>query len=145
MTILGGLDFLLHPLLGRSIAVDTIPEPAHIITSIAATLGGIVVGTLLMPGSPKQRQRVRRFMDGVDAQPAAPDPTKAASAPPWSPARVVGISIGALGAMLLAVVLLMVPLGESVLSLGVGGGMLTIGCILAGWPRRRGGPKPPRQ
>jgi len=136
LTILRALDSLLQPLFGRSIAVDTIPEPAHMLTAIVATFGGILLGTILMPGSPGQRERVRRFLDGVRAQPAAPEPVPASATPQWSPARIVGIAIGALGAMLIAVMLLTVPVGQSALSLGVGGSMLAAGCILACLPRR---------
>jgi hypothetical protein len=124
-------------LLGRSIAVDTIPEPAHMITAMAATLGGIVVGTLLMPDSPDQRQEVRRFLDGVEAGPLVSESIAGTSTLQWSPARIVGISIGALGALLIIVMLLMVPAGRSALSLGVGGTMLAVGSVLVALPRLR--------
>jgi Na+/proline symporter len=139
LSVLQALAPFLEPLLGRSIAVDAIPEPAHVITAIAATCGGILVGTLLMPGSAEQRQRVRRFLDNMRALPAAPEPALTAPTRQPSPAAIVGIAIGVLGAILFAVVLLMVPPGQSALSLGVGASMLALGCLLFALPRLLGG------
>ena len=47
----------------------------------------------------------------------------------------VGIAVGALGGLLIAVMLLMVPPGQAALSLAVGSVMLAAGCLLAGGPR----------
>lgn len=139
VAILEGLDALLQPLLGRSIAVEAIPEPVHMLTAIVATFAGIAVGTLLMPGSAQQRARVERFLDGMRALPAASEPAPATADASWSPARVVGLSVAALGALLIAVTLVLVPLAESILTLGVGGSMLVVGCVLVWFPRARRG------
>jgi len=121
------LDAIAAPLVGYIFAVEEISETAFMTISIASTTVGLIVGSILWPGSPETRERVRRFLTGLTEreipQAASPDSgdTKV------SPVPIVGAAVAVLGGLLLVVVLASVPIGQGTCSLVVGSSMLVLG------------------
>ena len=114
---------------------NEIPETILMSTSILSTVFGIVVGTILSPGSPEKQKRIKHFLDGVESMEISQETNPALSEIRVSPAPIIGTAVGALGALLILVMLLTVPVREAVLSLVVGCSMLAVGCIFIVLPR----------
>jgi len=112
-----------------------ISETALMGISIASTLAGLALGSLLWPGSEDKRREVNRFLDGLTAQETPPaEPATGSQA--VFPLPIVGIAVAALGAMLLAAVLISVPLAQATCSLTVGSLLLFFGLGLVGISKR---------
>jgi solute:Na+ symporter, SSS family len=124
------LDVILR-LCGSPLVADLLSnENVLMITSLVSVPAGMIVGTWLSPGTPKQQAEVSRFLDGLTSQEKVHVPPKTAGQRSFSPAPVVGVAIAAIGALLLLVVLVAVPLADGVWSIGVGSAMCALGGAL---------------
>ena len=116
-------------LVGPTVAGGEIPEAVLMSISLFSTVTGMIVGTVLAPGSPEQKEKVRRFLDGVESRDEVQEAVQSPQESSASPALIIGTAVGSLGALLALAVLLTVPVKEGALSIGVGSGMLLVGCI----------------
>ena len=136
-----GLDFLhlIDPiaagLTGHTIAIEEIPETAFMTISIASTTLGLIIGSVIWPGSRLTRERTHRFLRGLTAPETQPASSPASADTKVSPVPIVGTAIAALGGLLLVVVLASVPVERGICSLIVGAWMLVFGCGLIVLPR----------
>lgn len=100
------------------------------ITSLttASALIGLWLGSVFAPNSPGRKSEVELFLLGVrSTAPDAEDATlKAANV---TPGPVIGVSVAALGLLVVGVTLLTVPLSEAGLTLGVGTALTVIGAV----------------
>ena len=120
---------------GGQVALDTIPETALMVTGIVSTLAGMILGTILAPGSQEKQEWVAHFLDGVEAKEGPQEVVASSDSSRISPAPIIGTAVTALGVLLVLVVLWMAPLSKGALSLAVGGGMIVLGLLLVAIPR----------
>ena len=135
VAILDALSPGAEALFGRSIAMQAIPETAFMVISLGSTIGGLILGSIIWPGSAEDRGKVARFLDSVKAHEESAPQDASTGASGVSPAAVVGIAVTALGALLGIVVIVSVPLYEGRVSLVVSAGLLVVGCALIVLPR----------
>ena len=101
---------------GQEIEIYVPGSICEVEVGIASTILGMVSGSFLWPGSTEQIERTRQFLDGLKRRAETePRPSRAADLD-TSPAAVVGIAVAALGALSLIVILIFVPLQESLIS-----------------------------
>jgi solute:Na+ symporter, SSS family len=129
------VDFILRLCGGPAVADLISRENMLMITSLISTPVGMIVGTLLVPGTPKCRAEVSRFLDGLTAKEQPSDSTATPAERAFSPVPVVGTAIAAIGALLLIVVLLSAPLAQGAWSIGVGTAMCVLGGIMIVVPK----------
>ena len=129
------VDPFVHRWLGFSVATDAISERTLMIIGITSTFAGLIVGSILMPGTSEKRRKVARFLDGVTARERGPEPAAPPPGAAVSPAPMIGVAVSTLGALLLVVVLATVPVAQAAWSLGVGAAMLAVGIALILVPR----------
>jgi len=129
------LDAIAAPLVGHAFGVEEIPETAFMAVSIASTVVGLIVGSVIWPGSRETRERPHRFLTGLRAREIEPASPPASADTKVSPAPIVGTAVAALGGLLLVVVLVSVPIDEGVCSLIVAASMLVLGLGLIALPR----------
>jgi len=105
-------------------------ENMLMITSLVSVPVGMIVGTMLSPGTVQRRAAVNRFLDGLAAQ------EKVRVSPPtsadrgFSPVPVVGTAVAAIGGLLLVIVLASAPLAQGIWSIGVDAAMCALGGAL---------------
>lgn len=135
LALLHYLDAIATPLIGPALTVQEIPQTAFMTISIVSTTLGLIVGSVIWPGSPETRERTHRFLTGLRARETQPVAPPAPADTKVSPAPIVGTAIAALGGLLLVVVLVSVSIDEGVCSLIVASCMLALGAGLIALPR----------
>lgn len=133
--ILDLLEPLLAPWLGYTPVVEEIPETVFMVTSIVSTSVGLILGSLIWPGSRDSQDRVDRFLRGMTAREVVPAAAPVSDRSTVSPLPIVGLAVAILGALLLAVTFAMTSIHQSKCSLVVGTSMLALGCGMIGLPR----------
>ncbi len=133
--ILSALNPAAQALSGWSIAIQSISETSFMLISIMSTIGGLVLGSFIWPGSAEERGKVARFLDRVKGVEESAPQDASTQGSGVSPATIVGFAVAALGALLGIVVIAFVPLREGMVSLVVGAALFVVGCVLIVLPR----------
>ena len=124
------VDFVLRLCGGPPVAELISQENMLMITSLVSVPVGMIVGTMLSPGTVQRQAEVNRFLDGLTAQEKVRvSPTTSADRG-FSPVPVVGTAVAAIGALLLLIVLVSAPLAQGIWSIGVGTAMCALGGAL---------------
>ncbi|MBN2294899.1 MAG: hypothetical protein JXM70_20900 [Pirellulales bacterium] len=134
LPIAGAINSILVAVNFSEITVQNIPETGLMFIGMFSTIGGMILGSLLWPGSPQVRQSVREFLSGLSEKEKTRLPEMQDSSG-ISPMPIVGLALAALAVVLLISTLATVPVRESTCSLVVGACMLTVGAGLALLPR----------
>jgi len=113
-------------------------EQVITILTSATTISGMLIGSIIRPGSPAQRRQINDFFLQVDnPQPDSVAPaTQSTGQKGISPLPIIGLGTIAIGVVLAASVLLTQPLADSLLSLIIGGCMVGTGIIFWALGRR---------
>ena len=103
----------------------------EVITSITSltTLLGMLIGTVIRPDSPAQREKVNEFFNKVNTPSAIQPTTRKAEKGDISPLPIIGIGVIAIGIVLVVSILATVPFEESILSFTIGTGMVVVGAL----------------
>ena len=124
------VDFVLRLCGSPPVAELISQENMLMITSLLSVPVGMIVGTMLSPGTAQRQAEVNQFLDGLAAQEKMRvSPTTSADRG-FSPVPVVGTAVTAIGALLLLIVLVSVPLAQGLWSIGVGTAMCALGGAL---------------
>ena len=98
--------------------------------TVIATFLGLAIGTFLFPNSPYRVEEIDRFLSGINATDS--DRRVRTSPPNVSPAPIIGVSVGALGIVVLTVILFTEPIRESIPTLGAGTALVLVGLFCWG-------------
>ncbi len=99
-------------------------------TTIGASLTGIVLGTMLVPVSGREAEKIADFFTSMNAEPVTQTADSVKNDEGISPIPVIGYSIGTLGLILFILILATVSLSEGWLSLIVGLFLALLGYFL---------------
>lgn len=133
--ILYSLNPVVEPLLGQSVAVEPIPETAFMAIALASTIVGLIVGSLVWPGTAKDRHNTRSFLDGMGSREVIAPGGVSSAGTRVSPAPIIGLAVGCIGALLGIVVFVSVPVHDGALSLVVSVILVLVGCGFITLPR----------
>jgi len=98
-----------------------------VLLTVSTTLIAMLIGTIWKPGTPKQRNEIDRFFEGMDAKRRASELPQIKDEVSDSPLPIIGFSMIGLGGCLLLALLLTGALVEGVLAAVVGAIMILIG------------------